>query len=60
MTLEEHAHAIEVAIQAAANDEFELDDGTGNPLHLVELNSVVAGRISGTGCVELTIPCSYY
>ncbi|MGW6855818.1 hypothetical protein [Streptomyces xanthophaeus] len=59
MTLEEHARAIEAAIQAAADDGFELDDGNGCRLHTVELNHVTAGVLSGAGCVEITVPCSY-
>ncbi|MCY0926237.1 hypothetical protein OTB20_08460 [Streptomyces sp. H27-H1] len=37
MTLEEHARAIEAAIQAAADDGFELDNGYGD-LPRLELN----------------------
>jgi hypothetical protein len=34
MTLEEHAHAIEAAIKAAAEDGFTLDDGDGAAVNL--------------------------
>ncbi|MFJ6720511.1 hypothetical protein [Streptomyces sp. NPDC091259] len=37
MTLEEHARAIEAAIQAAVDDGFELDNGYGD-LPRLELN----------------------
>lgn len=40
MTLEEHARAIEGAIQAAAEDGFHLDDGQGIPPGRLDLNSV--------------------
>jgi len=42
MTLEEHAHVIEAAIQAAAEDGFELDNGHGDPAR-IELNEVRDG-----------------
>lgn len=44
MTLEEHAAAIEAAIQAAADDGFELDNSAGDPVR-VELNRVVDGML---------------
>lgn len=40
MTLEEHARAIEAAIQAAADEGFHLDNGNGMPLAKVDLNAV--------------------
>jgi hypothetical protein len=40
VTLEEHARAIETAIQAAAADGFYLDDGNSNPPTRLELNEV--------------------
>jgi hypothetical protein len=50
VTLEEHARAIEAAIQAAAADGFELDDTAGNPVRM-ELNRVTA---DGVLCVTPT------
>ncbi|MFJ6636587.1 hypothetical protein ACIQMR_35265 [Streptomyces sp. NPDC091376] len=40
MTLEEHARAIEEAIQAAADDGFYLDNGNSNGVRALELNKV--------------------
>ncbi|WP_328967942.1 hypothetical protein [Streptomyces sp. NBC_00239] len=40
MTLEEHARAIEAAIQAAADDGFHLDNGNGTAPARLELNEV--------------------
>jgi hypothetical protein len=40
MTLEEHARAIEAAIQAAAEDGFYLDDGHSNGVRALELNDI--------------------
>ncbi|PPS86433.1 hypothetical protein [Streptomyces sp. MH60] len=40
MTLEEHARAVEGAIQAAAADGFYLDNGQGNGVRTLELNHV--------------------
>jgi hypothetical protein len=40
MTLEEHARAIEAAIQAAADDGFHLDAGNALPVYQLELNEV--------------------
>ncbi|MET9959311.1 hypothetical protein ABZ128_09515 [Streptomyces sp. NPDC006326] len=55
MTLEEHARAIEAAIQAAADDGFELDDGSGGELYCVELNVVQNGQFVGDP-LEICIP----
>lgn len=40
MTLEEHARAIEEAIQSAADDGFYLDSGNGSAPARLELNEV--------------------
>jgi hypothetical protein len=40
MTLEEHAAAIEAAINTAAADGFHLDDHAGAPPARLDLNSV--------------------
>jgi hypothetical protein len=40
MTLEDHARAIEAAIQAAADDGFHLDTGMGDAADTLELNRV--------------------
>ncbi|MGW6949003.1 hypothetical protein ACWGHD_19015 [Streptomyces xanthophaeus] len=40
MTLEEHARAIEAAIQAAADDGFHMDNGNGIAPGRLELNEV--------------------
>jgi hypothetical protein len=55
MTLEDHARAIEAAIQAAAEDGFYLDDGQSKGVRNLELN-----RVDGDGApmdwVTLTLP----
>lgn len=40
MTLEEHARAIESAIQAAADEGCYLDDSQSNGIRTLELNNV--------------------
>lgn len=47
MTLEEHARAIEAAIQAAHMDGFHLDDGDGEAVYALELNTIERGEPSG-------------
>ncbi|MEU1254804.1 hypothetical protein ABZ445_16140 [Streptomyces chartreusis] len=62
MTLEEHARAIEAAIQAAADAGYELDNGYGTPLFNVELNKVVDGEfiVAPEYAVRINAPYSYY
>lgn len=62
MTLEEHARAIEAAIQAAADDGYELDDSYGVPLFRMELSKVVDGEfiIAPESPVKIHAPYSYY
>lgn len=62
MTLEEHARAIEAAIQAAAEDGYELDNGCGNPLFNVELNKIEGGEIVVSPEVPrpIVVPYSFY
>jgi hypothetical protein len=55
MTLEEHAAAIEAAIESAADEGFHLDDGIGNPLRRMELNQVDAAGDPVTW-VEVGLP----
>ncbi|WP_406161013.1 hypothetical protein [Streptomyces canus] len=55
MTLEEHARAIEAAIQAAAEDGFYLDNGSGIPPGRLDLNSVDE-REDPLDWVELRLP----
>ncbi|MEV5883118.1 hypothetical protein AB0L74_10440 [Streptomyces sp. NPDC052020] len=45
MTLEEHATAIEAAIQAAYEDGYQLDNGFAEPISELELNRVQDGQI---------------
>ncbi|MFE5093237.1 hypothetical protein ACFRCI_23470 [Streptomyces sp. NPDC056638] len=59
MTLEEHAYAIEAAVQAAADDGFELDNGHCEPLYRVELNKVVDRDFVGEA-VRIDVPYSFY
>ncbi|MYR43085.1 hypothetical protein [Streptomyces sp. SID5910] len=55
MTLEEHARAIEAAIQSAARDGYYLDDGEGLAVTGLELNDVDdADRI--TSWEEIRLP----
>ncbi|WP_282203909.1 hypothetical protein [Kitasatospora fiedleri] len=56
--IEEHAKAIQDAINAAAADGFELDNGSGFPLCTVELNRVEGGDFIGSP-VEITAPHTY-
>lgn len=62
MTLEEHARAIEAAIQAAADEGYELDNGNGNPLFHVELNKVEGGEIVVSPEIPqpISVPYSFY
>ncbi|WP_051809737.1 hypothetical protein [Streptomyces sp. NRRL S-378] len=55
MTLEEHARAIEAAIQAAADDGYELDNGSGSPIYRMDLNEVCDGDTTES-YVELSLP----
>ncbi|MGW1268182.1 hypothetical protein [Streptomyces sp. NPDC002491] len=55
MTLEEHARAIEAAVQAAAEDGFHLDNGDGIPIHRMDLNSVDEAD-DPLDWVELSLP----
>ncbi|MFD7776642.1 hypothetical protein [Streptomyces sp. NPDC059753] len=55
MTLEEHARAIEAAVQAAADEGFHLDDGQGIPPGRLDLNSVDAHE-DPVDWVELSLP----
>ncbi|WP_019984515.1 MULTISPECIES: hypothetical protein [unclassified Streptomyces] len=59
MTLEEHAKAIEDAIQAAHNDGFELDDGNGEPIHVMELNAIHDGSFDRWVYIDLPEPTYY-
>lgn len=56
MTLEEHARAIEAAIQAAADDGHELDNTYGVPIYKMELNTVVDGEFTKTAPIDLPRP----
>lgn len=57
----EHANAIEAAIAAAAADGFELDNGSGEPIHRVELNKVVGGEITvDPSPVRIDVPQTYF
>lgn len=60
MTIEEHAEAIEAAIQAAADDGFELDNGHGDPVHM-ELNRVTSDRVlcAVPAAVKIYAPTTY-
>lgn len=59
MTLEEHARAIEAAIQAAADDGYELDNGDGFRAWL-ELNKVVDGEFDmSEPAVSIATPLTY-
>ncbi|MGW1547505.1 hypothetical protein [Streptomyces sp. NPDC002346] len=55
MTLEEHARAIEAAIQAAADDGFHLDNGHGTPPAHLDLNEVNEAD-DPVNWVELSLP----
>ncbi len=57
-TLETHARGIQNAIQAAAADGYELDNGSGYPLGTLELNTVVNGDIKTW--VEIAVPPTTY
>lgn len=56
MTLEEHARAIEAAIQAAADEGHELDNTYGVPIYKMELNTVVEGEFTDTAQIGLPYP----
>lgn len=57
MTLEEHAKAIEAAVNAAREDGFYLDNGRGGPVGLVVLNDVFdRGRSVTETSVTLDLP----
>ncbi|MEU1037677.1 hypothetical protein [Streptomyces sp. NPDC005907] len=56
MTLEEHARAIEAAIQAAAEEGHELDNTYGVPIYKMELNTVVDGEFTATAPIDLPHP----
>ncbi|MEU1074314.1 MULTISPECIES: hypothetical protein [unclassified Streptomyces] len=58
MTLEEHARAIEAALQAAADDGYELDNGDGWSLPTVELNEIREGDFVGEP-VSIQVPCTF-
>jgi hypothetical protein len=57
MTLEEHASAIEAAIQAAAEDGYYLDLGDACALIALELNAV-DDRGEPTSWKEIELPYS--
>jgi hypothetical protein len=59
MTLEEHARAIEAAIQAAHRDGFHLDDGEGEPVYALELNAIERGEPTGE-FVAVRLPETYW
>jgi hypothetical protein len=56
MTLEEHARAIEAAIQAAAEEGFELDNTHGVPISKMDLNHVVGGEFTDIAHIDLPRP----
>ncbi|MFD8595390.1 hypothetical protein ACFV1L_10350 [Kitasatospora sp. NPDC059646] len=58
MTIEEHAKAIQAAIDAAAADGFELDNGCCEPLYRVELNRIVDGDFVGDP-VRIDVPATF-
>lgn len=45
MNLHDHAAAITAAIQAAHDDGFELDNGDGEPIPAMDLNSVDGDQV---------------
>ncbi|MFE5542796.1 hypothetical protein ACFQ71_03150 [Streptomyces sp. NPDC056534] len=53
MTLQDHAEAISSAIQAAHNAGFELDNGEGEPIREMDLNSVANGKLGDWVSIEL-------
>jgi len=55
-TIEEHAAAIQAALDAAWSDGFELDNGVGEPLHRVELNNFKGNET--LRCIKIEVPTS--
>ncbi|MFK0231240.1 hypothetical protein ACIQUL_36355 [Streptomyces sp. NPDC090303] len=53
MNLSEHAEAISSAIRAAYDAGFELDNGEGEPIREMDLNTVTNGRLGDWTPIEL-------
>ncbi|QJS09080.1 hypothetical protein HKX69_05715 [Streptomyces argyrophyllae] len=56
MTLEAHAEIISAAIRAAYEDGYELDDGDGGPIYVLELNEIDNGRMGAFTTIDVPPP----
>lgn len=56
MTVGDHADAIAAAIQAAHNDGFQLDNGDGEYVRVLDLNEVKDNVIRNWVAIDLPAP----